>query len=65
MTIKPAAVARVIPLTALLLAACVSEKTYEQQTQQLQAARAQSAAEQAQIAKMQAENRSVTMGVMQ
>jgi hypothetical protein len=64
MTIKPAAVARVIPLTALLLAACVSEKTCEQQTQQLQAARAQSAAEQAQIAKMQAENRSVTMGVM-
>jgi chemotaxis protein MotB len=64
MTIKPAAVARVIPLTALLLAACVSEKTYEQQTQQLQAARAQSAGEQAQIAKMQAENKWVIAGDM-
>ena len=32
------AAARVIPLTALMLAACVSEKTYEAQTQQLQAA---------------------------
>ena len=54
--------ARVIPLTALMLAACVSEKTYEAQTQQLQAARAQAAAEQSQIAKMQAENKWVVAG---
>ena len=54
MTVNPPAATRVIPLTALLLAACVSEKTYEQQTQQLQQARAQSAAELSQINKMQA-----------
>ena len=62
MTINLAAVARVVPLTALILGACVSEKTYEQQTQQLQAARAQAAAEQQQIAKMQAENKWVVAG---
>jgi chemotaxis protein MotB len=62
MTINLAAAARVVPLTALLLAACVSEKTYEQQTQQLQAARAQAASEQQQIAKMQAENKWVVAG---
>jgi chemotaxis protein MotB len=54
--------AKAIPLTALLLAACVSEKTYEAQTQQLQQVQAQSAAEQAQIAKMQAENKWVVAG---
>jgi chemotaxis protein MotB len=62
MTMNLAAAARVIPLTALLLAACVSEKSYEQQTQQLQAARSQAAAEQSQIAKMQAENKWVVAG---
>jgi len=62
MTINLAAAARVVPLTALLLAACVSEKTYEQQTQQLQQARAQAAAERQQIAKMQAENKWVVAG---
>jgi hypothetical protein len=40
MIINLAAVAWVVPLTALLLAACVSEKTYEQRTRQLQATRA-------------------------
>jgi len=64
MKINLTAAARVIPLTALLLAACVSEKTYEAQTQQLQAARAQAAAEQSQIAKMQAENKWVVAGDM-
>jgi chemotaxis protein MotB len=64
MTINLTAAARVIPLTALLLSACVSEKTYEAQTQQLQAARAQAAAEQSQIAKMQAENKWVVAGDM-
>src|SRR5215469_484465 len=62
MTINLAAAARAIPLTALMLAACVSEKTYEQQTQQLQQARAQAAAQQAEIAKMQAENKWVVAG---
>jgi chemotaxis protein MotB len=62
MIMNVTAAARVIPLTALLLAACVSEKTYEQQTQQLQAARAQAAADQSQIAKMQEENKWVVAG---
>jgi hypothetical protein len=39
MTINLAAATRVIPLTALILSSCISEKAYEQQTQQLQAAR--------------------------
>jgi chemotaxis protein MotB len=56
------AAARIVPLTALLLAACVSEGKYEEQTQQLQAARAQAAAEQAQINNMQAENKWVVAG---
>ena len=55
---------RVIPLSALLLGACVSESKYEQQTQQLQAARTQAAAEQAQIAKMQQEQKWVVAGDM-
>jgi hypothetical protein len=37
--------ARAIPLTALMLAACVSERAYEQQTRQLQAAQAQASGE--------------------
>jgi hypothetical protein len=45
MKIDLATAARLIPLTALILAACVSEKTCEQQTLQLQRARAQAAAE--------------------
>jgi hypothetical protein len=49
MKINLVGTAKAIPLT-LLLAARVSEKTYEAQTQQLQQVQAQSAAEQAQIA---------------
>ena len=56
------AAARIVPFTALMLAACVSESKYEAQTQQLQAAQAQSAAEQAQIAKMQQQNKWVVAG---
>ena len=56
------AAAGVVPLTAWILGGCVSEKTYEQQTQQLQAAQAKAAAEQQQIAKMQAENKWVVAG---
>ena len=57
-----AAAARVIPLTALMLGACVSQSAYEQQQQQLQAARAQAAAEQSQIAKMQQQQKWVVAG---
>jgi chemotaxis protein MotB len=57
-----AAAARVVPLTALLLGACVSQKAYEEQGQQLQAARAQAAAEQSQIGKMQQEQKWVVAG---
>ena len=56
------AIAGVLPLTAWLLGACVSQSAYEQQTRQLQATQAQAAAEQQQIAKMQAENKWVVAG---
>jgi chemotaxis protein MotB len=49
--------ARVIPLTALLVGACVSQSAYEKQGAELQQARAQAAAEQSQIAKMQQEQK--------
>ena len=39
-----AAAARIVPLTALMLGVCVSQSAYEQQGQQLQAARAQGVA---------------------
>ena len=56
--------ARIVPLTALILGACVSQSTYEKQGAELQAARAQAAAEQSQVAKMQAENKWVVAGDM-
>ena len=59
MNINLTAAARVVPLTALILAACVLEKAYEAQTQQLQQAQARAAAEQGQIAKMQQEDKFV------
>jgi chemotaxis protein MotB len=62
MKIGLAAAARIVPLTALMLGACVSQSAYEQQGQQLQAARAQAATEQAQIAKMQQEQKWVVAG---
>jgi chemotaxis protein MotB len=62
MTTKLTAATAAIPFAALILSACVSEKAYEQQTSQLQQAQAQSAAEQAQIAKMQQENKWVVAG---
>ena len=54
--------ARIVPLTALILGACVSQSAYEKQGAELQAARAQAAAEQSQVAKMQAENKWVVAG---
>jgi chemotaxis protein MotB len=62
MKIKMATTAGIVPLTALILGACVSQSAYEQQTRQLQAAQAQSAAEQQQIARMHAENKWVVAG---
>jgi chemotaxis protein MotB len=62
MKIDLAAAARVVPLTALMLGACVSQSAYEQQGQQLQAARAQAAAEQSQLTKMQQEQKWVVAG---
>ena len=62
MKIDLAAAARIAPLTALILGGCVSQSAYEQQGQELQAARAQAAAEQSQVAKMQAENKWAAAG---
>ena len=62
MIIDLTAAARLVPLTAVILGACVSQSAYEQQGQQLQQARAQAAAEQAQIAKMQQEQKWVVAG---
>jgi chemotaxis protein MotB len=62
MKIDLTAVARVVPLTALMLGACVSQSAYEKQGQELQAARAQSASEQTQMAKMQQEQKWVVAG---
>jgi chemotaxis protein MotB len=47
-----------------MLGACVSQSAYEKQGAELQAARAQSAAEQAQIAKIQQEQKWVVAGDM-
>src|ERR1700756_5534388 len=62
MIIDIAAASRVLPLTALLLGACVSQSAYEKQGQELQAAQAQATAQQAEIAKMQQENKWVVAG---
>src|SRR5215470_8911559 len=56
--------ARVVPLTALMLGACVSQSAYEKQGAELQQARAQAAAQQAEIAKMQQEQKWVVAGDM-
>jgi chemotaxis protein MotB len=53
---------RAAPLIALLSATCVSQSAYEQQGQQLEKARAEAAAQQAQIAKMQQEQKWVVAG---
>ena len=64
MIVNLTAAARVVPLTALLLGACVSQSTYDKQTAELQQARAQAAAEQSQVAKMQQEQKWVVAGDM-
>jgi chemotaxis protein MotB len=64
MIINLTAAARAVPLTALLLGACVSQSTYDKQTAELQQARTQAAAEQSQIATMQQEQKWVVAGDM-
>ena len=54
--------AAAVPLAALALAACVSQSAYNEQASQLEQARTEVAAHQAEIAKMQAENRWVMAG---
>jgi chemotaxis protein MotB len=51
-----------IPLAALMLTGCVSQAAYNEQAARLEEARAQAAAQQAEIAKMQAENKWVMAG---
>jgi chemotaxis protein MotB len=62
MIINLKAAARVVPLTALMLGGCVSQSAYEEQGEELQAARARAAAQQSQIAKMQQEQKWVVAG---
>ena len=62
MTINPTAAVRVVPFTALMLGACVSQSAYEKQGQELQQARVQATAEQSQIAKMEQEQKWVVAG---
>jgi len=64
MKINLTAAARVAPLTALMLAACVSQSAYEKQGAELQQARAQAAAEQSQLTSMQQEQKWVVAGDM-
>jgi chemotaxis protein MotB len=64
MMINLASAARVVPLTALMLGACVSQSAYEKQGAELQQARAQVAAQQAEISKMQQEQKWVVAGDM-
>jgi chemotaxis protein MotB len=62
MPINLTAAAQVIPLTAVMLGACVAQSAYEKEGAELQQARAQAAAEQSQIAKMQQEQKWVVAG---
>ena len=55
-------VSKSILFVALILSACVSRAAYNEQAEQLEEARAQAAAQQAEIAKMQTENRWVMAG---
>ena len=64
MIVNLTAAARIVPLTALLLSACVSQSAYDKQTAELQQARAQATAEQSQITKIQQEQKWVVAGDM-
>jgi chemotaxis protein MotB len=54
--------AAAMPLAALVLAACVSQSAYNEQASQLEQSQAQVAAQQAEIARMQAGNKWVMAG---
>lgn len=56
------AVTRFVPLAALALSACVPQNAYDQQAQELQSAQAQGAAQQNQIASLQAQQKWVVTG---
>ena len=64
MKVDLALAARIVPLTALMLGACVSQSAYEKQGEELQAARAQAVAEQSQLTRMQQEQKWVVAGDM-
>jgi chemotaxis protein MotB len=59
---RVAMVRKPIPLVGLILSACVSQAAYNEQAAQLKEARAQAAAQQTVIAKMQTKNRWVMAG---
>src|SRR5215471_17180296 len=59
---KPAAAVAAVVLAGLMMLACVSEKKYEQQTQQLQQTQAQVQAQQQQIARMEEQEKWVVAG---
>ena len=62
MTGKIFAVAAFVPLAVLVLAGCVYQSAYDEQASQLEQAQAQIAAQQAEIAKIRAENKWVMAG---
>ena len=64
MKVDLALAARIVPLTALMFGACVSQSAYEKQGEELQAARAQAVAEQSQLTRMQQEQKWVVAGDM-
>ena len=64
MIINRAAVSRIVPLTALILGACVSQSTYDQLQAQYQQLQAQNQQLQAQLAQSRAEQKFVEAGDM-
>lgn len=64
MTVNLRAAARIVPLTALVLGACVSQSAYDQLQQQNQQLQAQNQQLQARLAQSQAEQKFVEAGDM-
>jgi chemotaxis protein MotB len=64
MTVNLAAAARIVPLTALMLGACVSQRAYDQLQAQNQQLQTQNQQLQAQLAQSQAEQKFVEAGDM-
>lgn len=59
---RPGSLVWVIPFAAVMLTACVPQRAYEQQGQELEQARAEAAARQAELAKMQQQQKWVVAG---